>query len=72
MLVGEQPGDQEDKVGRPFIGPVGRLLDACLEDIGIDRDEVFVTNAVKRFKFTPRGKRRLHRSPGAGDIKHYR
>lgn len=72
MLVGEQPGDQEDLAGRPFVGPAGRLLDACLEDVGIDRGEVFVTNAVKRFKFAPRGKRRLHQAPNAGDIKHYR
>lgn len=72
MLVGEQPGDQEDRAGRPFVGPAGRLLDTCLEDVGIDRGRVFVTNAVKRFKFAPRGKRRLHQSPSAGDIKHYR
>ena len=72
MLVGEQPGDQEDLAGRPFVGPAGKLLDACLEDVGIDRDKVFLTNAVKRFKFAPRGKRRLHQSPNAGDIKHYR
>ena len=72
MLVGEQPGDQEDLAGRPFVGPSGRLLDACLKDAGIDRGKVFVTNAVKRFKFAPRGKRRLHQAPNAGDIKHYR
>lgn len=72
MLVGEQPGDQEDLAGRPFVGPAGKLLDACLEDAGIARDKVFLTNAVKRFKFAPRGKRRLHQSPNAGDIKHYR
>lgn len=71
MLVGEQPGDQEDRAGRPFVGPAGRLLDTCLEDVGIDRDRVFVTNAVKRFKFAPRGKRRLHQAPNAGDIRHY-
>ncbi len=72
MLVGEQPGDQEDREGRPFVGPAGRLLDTCLEEAGIDRKAVFVTNAVKRFKFAPRGKRRLHQTPTAGDIAHYR
>ena len=72
MLVGEQPGDQEDLAGRPFVGPAGHILDSCLEDAGIDRRRVFVTNAVKRFKFAPRGKRRLHQAPNAGDIKHYR
>ena len=72
MLVGEQPGDQEDLAGKPFVGPAGRLLDACLQDVGIDRSRIFVTNAVKRFKFAPRGKRRLHQAPNAGDIKHYR
>lgn len=72
MLVGEQPGDREDRAGRPFVGPAGQLLDSCLEDAGIDRSKVFVTNAVKRFKFVPRGKRRLHQAPNAGDIRHYR
>ena len=72
MLVGEQPGDQEDLAGKPFVGPAGRLLNVCLEDVGIDRSRIFVTNAVKRFKFAPRGKRRLHQAPNAGDIKHYR
>lgn len=72
MLVGEQPGDREDIAGRPFVGPAGRLLDVCLEDAGIDRGEVFITNAIKRFKFTSRGKRRLHQAPTAGDIAYYR
>ena len=72
MLVGEQPGHEEDLAGRPFVGPAGRLLDSCLEEAGIERDETFVTNAVKRFKFSLRGKRRLHQTPNAGDIAHYR
>ena len=72
MLVGEQPGDEEDRLGRPFIGPAGRLLDRALVEAGITRDEAYVTNAVKHFKFTPRGKRRLHQSPDAGDIAYYR
>ena len=63
MLVGEQPGDQEDREGRPFVGPAGRLLDAALDAAGIARREIFVTNAVKHFKFELRGKRRLHKSP---------
>jgi DNA polymerase len=68
MLVGEQPGDQEDKVGRPFVGPAGRLLDAALEEAEIPRDQVYVTNAVKHFKWEPRGKRRLHSKPNAFEI----
>lgn len=72
MLVGEQPGDQEDRLRRPFVGPAGQLLDRCMAEAGIDRDRAFLTNAVKRFKFTPRGKRRLHSKPTAGDIQHYR
>jgi len=68
MMVGEQPGDQEDKQGKPFVGPAGRILDEGLADAGIDRDIVFVTNAVKHFKFEPRGKRRLHRRPNAYEI----
>lgn len=63
MLVGEQPGDQEDRQGHPFVGPAGRLLDEALRAAGIDRSEVFVTNAVKHFKFLLRGKRRIHKSP---------
>jgi DNA polymerase len=69
MLVGEQPGDQEDRAGEPFVGPAGRLLDRALEDAGIDRDQVYVTNAVKHFKWTPRGKRRIHQKPNASEIK---
>lgn len=68
MLVGEQPGDQEDLQGRPFVGPAGRMLDQALADAGINRSRVYVTNAVKHFKFEPRGKRRLHKKPNAGEI----
>jgi uracil-DNA glycosylase family protein len=68
MLVGEQPGDQEDKKGRPFVGPAGRMLDAALDDAGIERNAVFLTNAVKHFKFEQRGKRRLHKRPNAHEI----
>lgn len=67
-IVGEQPGDQEDLAGKPFIGPAGKVLDRALEAAGIDRGEVFVTNAVKHFKHEPRGKRRLHKRPNAGEI----
>jgi uracil-DNA glycosylase family protein len=63
LFVGEQPGDQEDQQGRPFVGPAGRLFDQALEDVGIDRSEVYVTNAVKHFKWQPRGKRRIHQKP---------
>jgi uracil-DNA glycosylase len=68
IMVGEQPGDQEDKQGRPFVGPAGNVLEKALEDAGIPRDEVFVTNAVKHFKFEARGKRRLHKRPNAYEI----
>jgi uracil-DNA glycosylase len=68
MLVGEQPGDQEDLQGRPFVGPAGRLLDRALARAGIDRSRVYVTNAVKHFKNVPRGKRRIHQRPDAGEI----
>lgn len=68
MIVGEQPGDQEDLAGRPFVGPAGKVLDAALDEAGIDRDNVFVTNAVKHFKHEPRGKRRLHRTPNAAEV----
>jgi uracil-DNA glycosylase family protein len=67
-FVGEQPGDQEDLAGRPFVGPAGQLLDRALAAAGIDRVEAFLTNAVKHFKFEPRGKRRIHSKPGAGEI----
>jgi len=68
MFVGEQPGDQEDLAGRPFVGPAGALFDAALEKAGIDRSAVYVTNAVKHFKFVLRGKRRIHSKPDAGEI----
>ncbi len=68
MLVGETPGDREDLEGRPFVGPAGRLLDAALERAGIDRSAVYLTNAVKHFKWEPRGKRRIHQKPNAVEI----
>ena len=71
-LVGEQPGDQEDVQGRPFVGPAGQLLDRALGEAGLDRADLYVTNAVKHFKFVQDGKRRLHKSPTAGEVKHYR
>src|SRR5438876_741413 len=68
VLVGEQPGDQEDLQGRPFVGPAGKLLDKVLEQVGINRDETYVTNAVKHFKWEPRGKRRIHKKPNSLEI----
>jgi DNA polymerase len=68
MMVGEQPGDKEDFAGKPFVGPAGRVLDKAIAEAGIDRAQVFVTNAVKHFKFTPRGKRRLHKKPNVHEI----
>ncbi|HWB51585.1 MAG TPA: UdgX family uracil-DNA binding protein [Stellaceae bacterium] len=68
MLVGEQPGDREDLAGKPFVGPAGRLLDRALAAAAVPRDKVFVTNAVKHFKYELRGKRRLHKRPDAGEI----
>ena len=68
MLVGEQPGDQEDLQGRPFVGPAGKILDKALEAAGIERDDVYVTNAVKHFKWEPRGKRRIHKKPSGMEI----
>jgi DNA polymerase len=68
MLVGEQPGDQEDQAGKPFVGPAGKLLDSALVKAGIDRKKVYVTNAVKHFKWEPRGKRRIHQKPSSRDI----
>ena len=68
MLVGEQPGDQEDLTGHPFVGPAGKLLDRALEAAGIDRAAVYVTNVVKHFKWEPRGKRRIHQKPNAAEI----
>jgi uracil-DNA glycosylase len=69
MLVGEQPGDREDIEGKPFVGPAGRILDQALEEAGIDRGDAYVTNVVKHFKWTPRGKRRIHQTPKAEEIK---
>jgi len=69
MLVGEQPGDKEDLAGKPFVGPAGQMLDRALKEAGIDRSMVYVTNAVKHFKFVPRGKIRLHQKPSTPEIK---
>ena len=73
MLVGEQPGDQEDLQGKPFVGPAGALLDRALDEAGVDRSQVYVTNAVKHFKWEPRGKRRLHKTPAQREVEacHY-
>ena len=68
MLVGEQPGDEEDRTGLPFVGPAGRLLDRALEAAGVGREHLYVTNAVKHFKWEPRGKRRLHKTPAQREI----
>jgi probable DNA metabolism protein len=68
MFVGEQPGDQEDTIGRPFVGPAGQMMDRAMEEAGIDRRTVYVTNAVKHFKFTPRGRRRIHQTPEVPEI----
>jgi len=68
ILIGEQPGNHEDLEGKPFVGPAGQLLDEALAEAGIDRKKVYVTNAVKHFKWEPRGKRRIHKKPGAGEI----
>lgn len=68
MLLGEQPGDQEDLAGKPFVGPAGQILNRALEEAGIDRNSVYVTNTVKHFKWEPRGKRRIHQKPSSRDI----
>ncbi|MCW5621921.1 MAG: UdgX family uracil-DNA binding protein, partial [Burkholderiales bacterium] len=68
MLVGEQPGQEEDLAGRPFVGPAGRLLDHALTEAGLDREQVYLTNAVKHFKWEPRGKRRMHKTPAQREI----
>jgi DNA polymerase len=68
LLLGEQPGDQEDLAGKPFVGPAGKILDRALEEAGIKRDEVYVTNTVKHFKWEPRGKRRIHQKPNSREI----
>jgi uracil-DNA glycosylase family protein len=69
MMVGEQPGDREDLEGRPFVGPAGRVLDRALEEVGVDRDLVYMTNVVKHFKWRPRGKRRIHQKPNVEEIR---
>ena len=69
MMVGEQPGDQEDRAGQPFVGPAGRVLDEALDEVGIDRSRVYVTNVVKHFKWVARGKRRIHSKPNAREIR---
>ena len=68
VFVGEQPGDQEDIAGKPFVGPAGRLFDAVLGEAGVDRSVAYVTNAVKHFKFEPRGRRRIHAKPNTGEV----
>jgi DNA polymerase len=68
MMIGEQPGDEEDKQGHPFVGPAGRLLDKALIEAGLDRGDIYMTNAVKHFKWKPAGKRRLHQKPHAGEV----
>ena len=71
-FVGEQPGDQEDLQGHPFVGPAGQLLDRAMQEAGIERGETYLTNAVKHFKYVERGKRRLHQKPTTGEVRHYR
>ena len=71
-FVGEQPGDREDREGRPFVGPAGKLLDRAMAEAGIDRRRTYLTNAVKHFKFIERGKRPIHQRPTAGEVRHYR
>jgi uracil-DNA glycosylase family protein len=68
VFIGEQPGDQEDRAGKPFVGPAGQILDQALEEVGIDRSQCYVTNAVKHFKWKPSGKRRIHEKPSAREI----
>jgi DNA polymerase len=72
MVIGEQPGDHEDLVGRPFVGPAGTLFEEALKLAGIERDRLYVTNAVKHFKYQPRGKRRIHQKPNMGEIRQCR
>ena len=69
MMIGEQPGDMEDRAGQPFVGPAGRVLDEALDEVGIDRSRVYVTNVVKHFKWVARGKRRIHSKPNAREIR---
>ncbi len=68
VMVGEQPGDEEDRKGHPFVGPSGRLLTRAMQETGLDRERIYVTNAVKHFKFVERGKRRIHSKPNAGEV----
>src|SRR5437588_3217419 len=68
MLIGEQPGDYEDVAGKPFVGPAGKIMNRALEEAGIDRKKVYVTNAVKHFKWEPRGKRRIHQKPNSREV----
>jgi DNA polymerase len=68
MLIGEQPGDYEDVAGKPFVGPAGKIMDRALEEAGVDRSQAYVTNAVKHFKWEPRGKRRIHQKPNSREI----
>jgi DNA polymerase len=68
IFIGEQPGDQEDVIGRPFVGPAGQIMDRAMEEAGVDRRTIYITNAVKHFKFEPRGKRRIHKTPEAPEI----
>ncbi len=68
VMVGEQPGDEEDLAGRPFVGPAGRLLDQMMEAAGLSRDQIYVTNAVKHFKWTPRGKKHMHQKPSSSEV----
>lgn len=68
FFIGEQPGDKEDQIGEPFVGPAGHLLDVCMEEAGIDRNDAYVTNAVKHFKWEPRGKLRIHKKPRSYEI----
>lgn len=70
MIVGEQPGDQEDLAGRPFVGPAGAVFNTAAQEAGLDRKETYVTNAVKHFKYEPRGKRRIHQKPNVGEVQH--
>lgn len=69
VMVGEQPGDQEDRQGRPFVGPAGQMLDEILAEVGIPREQIYLTNAVKHFKWVPRGKRRIHAKPTTGEVR---
>lgn len=69
LMIGEQPGDKEDVMGRPFVGPAGRVLDACIEEAGLDRRELYLTNAVKHFKWVPSGARRLHKKPSVREMR---